>query len=330
MWTGFQRPKRLAVESSTLTEVYGSFSAQPFERGFATTIGNSLRRALIGSIQGAAITAVRFEGVEHEFTPIPGVVEDASDIILNLRQIPLRLHGDGPRTMQLRVTEPGEVYSGNIEVGSEVVILDPDVYIATVSDEGKLGIEMRVKQGRGYVSAERNHDDDLDIGYIPVDSVHSPISKVRYAVKQARLGQDSRYEELSMELWTNGAVAPQDAIGLAAKLIKDHMQIFITFEEEDSADEAALQLQGDQYAEHLNRSVEELELSVRAYNCLKNANIQTIGDLVVKTENEMMKTKNFGKKSLEELKDILAGLGLEFGMVMDEHGGILPRQVLGE
>ncbi len=330
MWTGFQRPKRLAVDSSTLTEVYGSFSAQPFERGFATTIGNSLRRALMGSIQGAAITAVRFEGVEHEFSPIPGVVEDATDIILNLRQIPLRLHGDGPRTMQLRVTEPGEVYSGNIEVGSEVVILDPDVYIATVSDEGKLGIEMRVKQGRGYVSAERNHDDDLDIGYIPVDSVHSPISKVQYEVKQARLGQDSRYEQLSVELWTNGAVEPQDAIGLAAKLIKDHMQIFITFEEEDSADDAALQLQGDQYAEHLNRSVEELELSVRAYNCLKNASIQTIGDLVVKTENDMMKTKNFGKKSLEELKDILGGLGLEFGMVMDEHGGILPKQSLGE
>ena len=330
MWRGFQKPKRLAVNTSSLEEKYGSFSAQPFERGFGTTIGNSLRRALLSSIEGAAISAVRIEGISHEFSPIPGVVEDATDIILNLKQIPLQLHGEGSRTIRLRVTEPGEVYSGQIEVDSDVVILDPDVYIATVSDDGILDIEMRVKLGRGYVSAEKNFDEDLALGYIPIDSVHSPVHKVKYGVESARLGQMTDYEKLNLELWTNGAVTPQDAIGLAAKLLKDHMQIFINFEEDIAAEEVATELRGDRYTEHLNKSVEELELSVRSYNCLKNANIQTIGDLVVRSENDMLKTKNFGRKSLLEIKDILDSMGLQFGMLRDEHGRLVPRKTGSE
>ncbi len=330
MWRGFQKPKRLAVDSDSLQETYGNFSAQPFERGFGTTIGNSLRRALLSSIEGAAISAVRIEGVSHEFTPIPGVVEDATDIILNLKQIPLKLHGEGSRIVRLRVTEPGEVYSGAIETDADVVILDPDVYIATVSDDGVLDIEMRVKLGRGYVSAEKNYDDDLAVDYIPIDSVHSPVHRVKYKVDSARLGQMTDYEKLNMELWTNGAVTPQDAIGLAAKLLKDHMQIFINFEEEAAAVEAVAELHADRFTEHLNKSVDDMELSVRSYNCLKNANIQTIRDLVVKSESDMMKVKNFGRKSLEEIKDILETMGLQFGMREDEHGRLIPRQSVGE
>lgn len=330
MWKGFQKPKRLAVNSDSLDDTYGSFSAQPFERGFGTTIGNSLRRALLSSIEGAAITAVRIEGISHEFSPIPRVVEDATDIILNLKQIPLQLHGEGVRTIRLRTTEPGEVYSSAIEAGSDVVILNPDVYIATVSDEGILDIEMRVKLGRGYVSAEKNYDEDLAVGYIPIDSVHSPVHRVKFGVEAARLGQMTDYEKLNLELWTNGSVTPQDAVGLAAKLVKDHMQIFINFEEEASLEEAPVDMQGDRYTEHLNKSVEDLELSVRSYNCLMNANIRTIGDLVMTTEADMLKTKNFGRKSLIEINEILDSMGLHLGMRQDEHGRLIPRQSSGD
>ncbi len=330
MWRGFQRPKRLAVDSETLADTYGSFSAQPFERGFGTTIGNSLRRALLSSIEGAAISAVRIEGISHEFTPIPGVVEDATDIILNLKQIPLKLHGEGTRTVRLRATEPGEVYSGAIETDADVDILDPEVYIATVSEDGVLDIEMRVKLGRGYVSAEKNFDEDLAVDFIPIDSVHSPVSRVKYNVEASRLGQTTDYEKLNVEIWTNGAVTPQDSIGLAAKLLKDHMQIFINFEEETGVGDPVTEMHADRFTEHLNRSVDDLELSVRSYNCLKNANILTVGDLVVRSESEMMKVKNFGRKSLEEIKDILETMGLQFGMKEDEHGRMVTRPVVGE
>ena len=330
MWRGFQKPKRLAVDTEDLNDRHGAFSAQPFERGFATTIGNSLRRALLSSIEGAAISAIRIEGITHEFTPIPGVVEDATDIILNLKQIPLKLHGEGTRTARLRVTEPGEVYSRDIETDADVVILDEDVYIATVSDEGVLDIEMRVKLGRGYVSAEKNFDEDLPVDFIPIDSVHSPVHRVNYKVDSARLGQMTDYEKLNLELWTNGAVTPQDAIGLAAKLLKDHMQIFINFEEEVGPVEVLPELQADRFTEHLNKSVDEMELSVRSYNCLKNANIQTVRDLVVKSESDMIKVKNFGRKSLEEIREILESMGLHFGRREDEHGRLIPRHVIGE
>lgn len=319
LWTGFQKPKRLVPDAETLTETYGKFSAQPFERGFGTTIGNSLRRALLSSIEGAAITAVRIEGVLHEFSSIPGVVEDATDIILNLKQVPFKLYGAGPKTLRVKKTEPGILLSGEIEVDNEVEILDPNIQIATVSEGGSLSIEVRLKRGRGYVSAERNFDEDLAVGYIPIDSVHTPVKKVNYTVEAARLGQDTDYDKLTIEVWTNGSVSPETSIGLAAKLIKDHMSIFINFEE--TTDDVHVDDQTPPpvpYNEHLDRSVDELELSVRSYNCLKNADIKTIRELVQRSEMEMLKTKNFGRKSLNEIKEILQTMGLGLGMRLDQ------------
>jgi DNA-directed RNA polymerase subunit alpha len=319
LWKGFQKPKRLIVNSEA-TDRYAAFSAQPFERGFGTTIGNALRRVLLSSIEGAAITAVNIQGVLHEFSSIPGVVEDATDVILNLKQIPLKLHGDGPKLIYLKGTEPGRYTSANIEHDADIEILDKDIYIATVSEGGSLQIEMRVENGRGYISADRNFDEELGIGYIPVDSVHSPVKKVNYFVEAARLGQVTDYDKLTIEIWTNGSISPQDSLGLGAKLLKDHMQIFIQFEEKTEPTEEVQEVRHDAVIEHLNKSVDELELSVRSYNCLKNANIRTIGELVIKTEAEMLKTKNFGRKSLNEIKEILGGMGLSLGMRLDEHG----------
>lgn len=323
MFKGFQKPKRLVANTETLTDRYGMFTAQPYERGFGTTIGNALRRILLSSIEGAAITAVRIESVEHEFSPIPGVVEDATDIILNLKQIPFKMMDDGVKTLSIHAEQAGEVTSAMIEAGPDVEVLDRNVHIATVSAGGSLHIEMRLKKGRGYVSRDRNFDEDLPLRYIPIDSVHSPVRKVKYTVEAARLGQMTDFDKLILEVWTNGAVSPQDAIGMAAKLLKDHMAIFINFEETPEAVEEAVERPAGAIYEILNRSVEELELSVRSYNCLKNANIQTIGDLVQKTEAEMLRTKNFGRKSLNEIKEILQELGLSFGMRIDSQGRLL-------
>jgi DNA-directed RNA polymerase subunit alpha len=331
MFKGFQKPKRLVANTETLTDRYGMFTAQPFQRGFGTTIGNGLRRVLLSSIEGAAITAVRIDGVEHEFSPIPGVVEDATDIILNLKQIPFKIMGEGIKTVRLNVEQPGDVRSGQIETDADVEVLDRDVHLATVSEGGKLHVEMRLKTGRGYVSADKNFDEDLALGYIPIDSVHSPVRKVNFAVEAARLGQMTDYDKLTLEVWTNGAVSPQDSIGYAAKLLKDHMSIFINFEEVPEQSEEVSERGLDKMNEVLNRSVEELELSVRSYNCLKNANIQTIGELVQKTEAEMLRTKNFGRKSLNEIKEILANMGLSLGMRIDAHGRLVapPAQPAG-
>ena len=324
LWRGFQKPKRLAVEQETLTDKYGKFSAQPFERGFGTTIGNALRRTLLSSIEGAAVTAVRIEGVLHEFQSITGVVEDATDIILNLKQIPFKLNGEGPKALYLRSDAAGVVTSGMIEADGDVEILDSNVYICTVSEGGKIDMEMRLKRGRGYISADKNFDGDLGLGFIPVDSVHSPVRKVNYLVEAARLGQITDYDKLSIEIWTNGTVLPADALGLSAKLLKDHMTIFINFEEDPEVGHDGLHDGPAIRNENLNRSVEELELSVRSYNCLKNANIATIGELIQKTEAEMLKTKNFGRKSLNEIKEILAQMGLSLGMKIDENGNPQP------
>ena len=323
MFKGFQKPKRLVANTETLTDRYGMFTAQPFERGFGTTIGNSLRRILLSSIEGAAITAVRIEGVAHEFSPIPDVVEDATDIILNLKQIPFKMTGEGVKTVSLSVDAAGEVVSGQIETDAEVEVLDRTMHVATVSERGKLSVEMRLKKGRGYVAAERNFDEDLPLGYIPIDSVHSPVRKVNFSVEAARLGQMTDFDKLTLEVWTNGAISPQDAVGQAAKLLKDHMAIFINFEEAAEPAEAGVEGIEPKLNEALNRSVEELELSVRSYNCLKNASIQTIGDLVQKTEAEMLRTKNFGRKSLNEIKELLSGLGLAFGMRFDSQGRLV-------
>ena len=324
LWKGFQKPKRLEADRDTATEHYGRFSAQPFERGFATTVGNALRRVLLSSIEGAAVTAVRVEGVLHEFSPIPGAMEDTTDLILNLKRVPLKMHVDHPKMLTLRTSEPGEVRAKHITPDADIEVLDPEAYVATLGAGSTLAVEMRVKHGRGYVSADKNFDEDLSIGWIPLDSVHSPVKKVNYFVEQARVGQATDYEKLTLEVWTNGAVSPRDAVGLAAKLMKDHLQIFINLDEDDEEEdgepsvpvEVSDEEKGVLY-ERLAKSVDEMELSVRSYNCLKNANIRTIGELVQKTEVEMLKTKNFGRKSLNEIKEILASMGLSLGMKLD-------------
>jgi DNA-directed RNA polymerase subunit alpha len=320
LWKGFQRPKRLEFERETLTDRFGRFSAQPFERGFGTTIGNALRRALLSSIEGAAITAVKIDGVLHEFSPIPGVVEDATDIILNLKQIPLKMHVEHTKTLYLRVDKPGIVRAKDIEGDADVEILEPEAHIATVSVGGKLHMELRLKRGRGYVSADKNFDEDLGIGWVPVDSVHSPVKKVNYVVEAARLGQKTDYDKLTLDVWTNGSVTAQDSVSLAAKLIRDHLNIFINLEEvvEPGQEAPADQAHAGTANDNLDKSVEELELSVRSYNCLKNANIRTIRELVEKTEAEMLRTKNFGRKSLNEIREILQTMGLGLGMRLDK------------
>ena len=317
MWSDFQKPKKLDYDPETLTPNYGRFTAQPFERGFGTTIGNALRRVLLSSIEGAAITAVRVEGVLHEFSSLQGVVEDMTDVVLNLKQIPFKLHGSGPKTLYLEKKGPGVVTAADFEQDPDIEILDPTAHVATLSKEGSLKLEARLKKGRGYVVADRNADTDLPLGYIPVDSIHSPVRKVNYTVEDARLGQKTDYDKLVLEVWTNGAITPQDAVARAAKMLKDHMAIFINFEEAGEDTPEFGSSDDERILEQLNRSVDELELSVRSYNCLKNANIKTIYDLVTKTESEMLKTKNFGRKSLNEIKDILAEMGLSLGMSID-------------
>ena len=316
LWKGFQRPKRLEFERETLTDRFGRFYAQPFERGFGTTIGNSLRRVLLSSIEGAAITAVKIDGVLHEFSPIPGVVEDATDIILNLKQIPLKIHSDATKTLIVKVDKPGVVRAKDIQLDQDVEVLEPEAHIATVSSGGKLHMELRMKRGRGYIAADKNFDEDLGIGWIPIDSVHTPVKKVNYLVEAARLGQTTDYDKLTVDVWTNGSVTPRDAVSLAARLLRDHMNIFVNFDETEQAADAQAEAPGAG-SENLDKSVEELELSVRSYNCLKNANIRTIRELVQKSEAEMLKTKNFGRKSLNEIKDILQGMGLSLGMRLE-------------
>src|SRR5918997_2214585 len=261
LWKGFQRPKRLDFERETLTDRFGRFYAQPFERGFGTTLGNSLRRVLLSSIEGAAVTAVKIDGVLHEFSPIPGVVEDATDIILNIKQVPLKMHTDATKTLYLRVEKAGEVKARDIQTDADVEILEPDARIATVSEGGKLNMEMRVKRGRGYISADKNFDEDLGIGWIPIDSVHSPVKKVNYLVEAARLGQTTDYDKLTIDVWTNGSVTASDAVSLAAKLIRDHLNIFINVEDAgDIALEGAAEApRSGALNENLDKSVEELE-----------------------------------------------------------------------
>ena len=313
-WKGFQKPKRLEVDRESMTDRYGRFYAQPFEHGFGTTVGNALRRVLLSSIGGAAITAVKIEGVLHEFSPIPGALEDTTGIVLNLKRVPFKLHTPGPKTVHLRAEGEGEVKASDIEIDADVEILDPNVPVANLASGAKLNIEMRLKNGRGYIPADKNFDEDLSIGYIPLDSVHSPVKKVNYIVEAARVGQATDYDKLTLDVWTNGCVSPPEAVGLSAKLLKDHMTIFVNFEEDGPVDEVLVDRERETLNENLNRSVDELELSVRSYNCLKNANIQTIGELVQKTESEMLKTKNFGRKSLNEIKEILTIMDLSLGM----------------
>ncbi len=321
MLSDFQKPKKLDYDTETLTPNYGKFIAQPFERGFGTTIGNALRRVLLSSIEGAAVTAVKVEGVLHEFSSLQGVVEDMTDVVLNLKQIPFKLHGSGPKTLYLEKKGPGTVTAADIDEDADVEILDPSVHIATLSKEGSLKLEMRLKLGRGYIVADKNADPDLPLGYIPVDSIHSPVRRVNYHVEGARVGQVTDYDRLVIETWTNGAVSPQESLSLASDLLADHLKIFSTFEAKHEDEELMPAENVDpRMSEMLGKPIEELDLSVRSANCLKNANIRTLGDLVQRSEREMLSTKNFGRKSLDEIKDVLQSLGLSFGMTRLSRG----------
>ncbi len=316
-WETLIKPKAFEVEEDTLTSSYGRFHIEPFERGFGITVGNSLRRILLSSLQGAAITSVSIKGVLHEFSTLPGVREDVTDIILNIKEILVKMHSQGPEALRLKVTKAGEVKAGDMEPNSNVEILNPEHHLATLSADGDLEIEMIVKWGRGYVPAERNREEGQPIGAIPIDALFSPIRKVNYNVTHTRVGQLTDYDRLTMEVWTNGSIPPRDAVAFAAKILKEQLSVFINFDEDEAVPKTAPVEDKQKLNENLFRSVEELELSVRSANCLKNAEIRYIGDLVQKTEAEMLKTKNFGRKSLNEIKEILSEMGLSLGMKLE-------------
>ena len=316
-WKDLIRPKRLEAEKETLTPFYGKFAAEPLERGFGITVGNSLRRILLSSLQGAAITSVKIDGVLHEFSTIPGVKEDATEILLNLKEVRLKLHTEGAKTIRIKADGPKQVKAGDIITGEAVEILNPDHHIATLSRDAKLSMEMLIKTGRGYVPAERNKEENQAIGAMAIDSIFSPIKKVNYTVTNARVGQITDYDKLTLEVWTDGSIAPEEAVAHAAKILKEQLAIFITFEEEEEAEGTKEPEDNQLLNENLFRSVDELELSVRSANCLKHANIKYIGDLVQKTEAEILATKNFGRKSLNEIKEILTDMGLSLGMKID-------------
>jgi DNA-directed RNA polymerase subunit alpha len=319
LWKGFQRPNRLEVDEEKGN--YGRFTAQPLERGWGTTVGNALRRVLLSSIEGAAVTAVKIEGVEHEFTAVPGVVEDVTDIILNLKGLAIRLHEDGPRALTLDVKTKGGVTADAFEDDAQLEILNPDAPVATLADGGRLRLEATVSKGRGYVPADRNFDPEAPIGTIPLDSAHSPVRRVNYHVEAARVGQATDYDKLVIEVWTNGTISPRDAVGVAAVLIREHLAIFVNVETDEAAATTGAEMPQSELDALLDTNVEELELSVRSANCLKNAGIRSLRELVQKTEKDMLETKNFGRKSLNEIKDILRDKGLAFGMKLESPAG---------
>ena len=308
-WRDLIRPKKLEVEPESLTESYGKFTCEPLERGYGITLGNSLRRVLLSSLQGCAVTTVRIDGALHEFTTIEGVVQDVTDVILNIKALRLSMDDATPRTLVIDKQGEGEVTAGDIQAPTGVSVLDPGQQIATLSKGGHLKMEMTVAMGRGYATADQNKSEGMPIGVIPIDSLFSPIQKVNYRVTNARVGQRTDYDRLILEVWTDGSVKPDDAVAFAAKILKEQLSIFINREEIEEAAPAEPS-EEDKLNEYLWRSVDELELSVRSANCLQNANIHYIGDLVQKTEAEMLKTKNFGRKSLKEIKEILA-LGMK-------------------
>ncbi len=315
-WRDLIRPKKLEVDTETLADNYGKFTCEPLERGYGITLGNSLRRVLLSSLQGAAVTTVRIEGALHEFTTIPGVVEDVTDIILNVKALLLRMDDATPRTLVIDKQGEGPVTASDIQTPTGVSVLKPMQHIGTLSKGGRLKMEMTVAMGRGYATADQNKTEGMPIGVVPIDSLFSPIQKVNYRVTHARVGHQTDYDRLILEVWTDGSVRSEDAVAFAAKILKEQLSIFINREE---IEEAAMPIktEQDKLNEYLWRSVDELELSVRSANCLQNANIHYIGDLVQRTEGEMLKTKNFGRKSLKEIKEILAQMGLSLGMKID-------------
>jgi len=324
-WRDLIRPRGIQIEVETLTEFYGKFSCEPLERGYGITIGNSLRRILLSSLQGAAITAVRLDGALHEFTTISDVVEDVTDIILNLKEVVLKSAQAKTYTVRIDKEGPGPVHAKDIQLVDGLQVLNPDHLIATLDKKGPLSMELTVNVGRGYVPADKNKTPTMPIGTIPIDSLFSPIRKVNYTVTNARVGQQTDFDKLALEVWTNGSVKPQDAVAYAAKIMKEQLSIFINFEETEETSYTAPGNEDEPLNENLFRSVDELELSVRSANCLQNANITLIGELVQRTEQDMLKTKNFGRKSLKEIKEILANMGLSLGMKIDNWPQMLER-----
>ncbi len=324
-WRDLIRPKAIHLDQESGTDFYGKFTCEPLERGFGITVGNSLRRVLLASLQGAAITAVRLDGALHEFTTIPDVVEDVTDIILNLKEVVFK--AETPRTYTVRLDKegPGPVLAGDIKLVDGLAILNPDHPVATLDKKGPLSIELTVNVGRGYVPAERNKSPTMAIGTIPIDALFSPIRKVNYTVQNARVGQQTDFDKLVLEVWTNGAVKPADAVAFAAKILKEQLSIWINFEETEETTYTLPGSEEEPLNENLFRSVDELELSVRSANCLQNANITLIGELVQKTEQDMLKTKNFGRKSLKEIKEILGTMGLGLGMKFDNWPQMVER-----
>jgi DNA-directed RNA polymerase subunit alpha len=314
-WRDLIRPKGISVEQET--DFYGKFTCEPLERGFGITVGNSLRRVLLSSLQGAAITAVKIDSALHEFTSVPDVVEDVAEMILNLKQVVFKASQPKSYTVRLDKDGPSPILGRDITLVDGLQVLNPDHLVATLDKKGPLGMELTINVGRGYVPAERNKTPTMPIGTIPIDALFSPIRKVNYTVQNARVGQVTDYDKLVLEVWTNGAVRPSDAVAFAAKILREQLAIWINFEETEEAPYTATSSEDEPINENLFRSVDELELSVRSANCLQNANITLIGELVQRTEQDMLKTKNFGRKSLKEIKEILATMGLSLGMKID-------------
>ncbi|MDZ4676987.1 MAG: DNA-directed RNA polymerase subunit alpha [Oligoflexia bacterium] len=315
-WRDLIRPKSFEIEKESLTDTYGKFTVKPLERGYGVTIGNSLRRVLLGSMMGSAVSAVRFESVLHEFSTIPDVVEDVTDIILNLKLLRFKQYTASPKTLRIEKTSEGPITGADIQTDDQVEILNPEQHIATLGKGGKFSAEILIKLGRGYVPSDEQQQ-ELPVGYIAVDSIFSPIRRVNYNVTYARVGQRTDYDKLTFEVWTDGSIQPEEAVSLGSKIMKEQLQVFINFDESMEPEADELEKSSPTLNEHLFRSVDDLELSVRSANCLKNANIRYIGELVQKTEAEMLKTKNFGRKSLNEIKDILNEMGLSLGMKLD-------------
>ncbi|MBI2058639.1 MAG: DNA-directed RNA polymerase subunit alpha [Nitrospirae bacterium] len=315
-WTELIKPKGMVADDKTLTDRYGKFVVEPLEKGFGITLGNSLRRVLLSSLQGASITAIRLQGVLHEFSTIPGVVEDVTDLVLNLKGIQLKMHTSETKIGRLKASGPGEVTAKQIEVDSSVEILSPEQHIATLDKGGKLEMELEMQMGRGYLPAEVMKKQTQAIGTIQLDAIYTPIEKVNFTVTPARVGQRTDYDRLTLEVTTDGSLKPEEAIAYAAKILKEQLAVFITFEEKDLGSKKGndTDSQSSQYMMSLSKSINELELTVRSANCLKQANIRYISELVQKTEEELLKHKNFGRKSLNEIKEILSGMGLSLGM----------------
>ena len=316
-WRELIRPRGLESEGDSGVDIYGRFSCEPLERGFGITLGNALRRVLLSSLQGSAITAVKIEGVLHEFSTIPGVMEDVSDIVLNLKEVRLRMHGEGPKILRVHTTGEGVLRAGDLTGDDPTVeVINPDHKVATLSAEADVDIEVTVGHGKGYVPAEKNKTEDMPIGTIPIDAIFSPVLKVNYTVTPARVGRETDFDKLALEIWTDGTVAPVDTLAYGAKILKEQLTIFIDFEEPTEA-HRPISEEPTPLNPNLFKSVDELELSVRSANCLQNANIRLIGELVQRSEGEMLKTKNFGRKSLNEIKEVLNSMGLELGMQVE-------------